>query len=79
MLFNDNAPAHSAICVCQFLAQKMVAVLDHPPYFRDLALADLFLFPRLKAAIIGARFANVNANQRSCDNRSAIDSTVGLC
>ena len=65
MLLHDNAPAHSAIHVHQFLAHKMVVVLDHPPYFRDLAPADLFLFPRLKPAIIGACFANVNANQRS--------------
>ena len=33
MLLHDNAPAHSVIRVRQFLAQKMVAVLDHPPYF----------------------------------------------
>ena len=61
MLLHDNAPAHSAIRVRQFLAQKMVAVLDHPPYSRDLAPADFFLFPCLKAAVKGARFADVNA------------------
>ena len=61
MLLHDNAPLHSAIRVRQFLAQKMVAVLDHPPYVPDLSPADLFLFPLLKAAMKGARFANVNA------------------
>ena len=50
MLFHDNASAHSEIIVRQFLAHKMVAVLDHPPYLTDLAPADFFLFPRLKAA-----------------------------
>ena len=39
----------------------MVAVLDHPPYSPDLAPADFFLFPRLNAAIEGARFADMNA------------------
>ena len=58
MLLHDNAPA---IRVRQFLAQKIVAVLDHPPYSPDLAAGDFFLFPRLKAAIKGARFADVNA------------------
>ena len=43
----------------------------------DLAPADFFLFPRLKAVIKGARFADMNAN-RWCDSRSAIDSTGGL-
>ena len=61
MLLQDNSPAHSSIRVRQFLAQKMVAVLDHPPYTPDLAPAEFFLFPRLKAAIKGARFADVNA------------------
>ena len=61
MLLQDNAHTHSAIRVRQFLAQKRVAVLDHPPYFPDLAPADFFLFPRLKAAIKGALFVDVNA------------------
>ena len=61
MLLHDNAPAHTTIRVSQFLAQKMVAVLDHPPYAPDLAPADFFLFPHLKATIKGAGFADVNA------------------
>ena len=32
MLIYDNAPTHSAIRVRQLLAQKMVAMFDHPPY-----------------------------------------------
>ena len=75
MLLHDNAPAHSAIRVRQLLAQKMVTVLDQPPYSPDLVLADFFLFPRLKATIKVARFADVNVFQRSFDNRSEIDST----
>ena len=60
MLLHDNATLHSVLRVCQFLAQKMVAVLDHPPYLPDLAPVNFFLFPRLKVAIKGARFADVN-------------------
>ena len=65
MLLHDNAPTHSAIRIRQFLAQKMVAVLYHPPYFysTELAPAEFFLFPRLNAAIKGARFVNVNATK----------------
>ena len=60
MLLQDNASEHSAIRVRQFLAQ-MVAVPDHPPYTLDLANADFFLFALLKAAIKGARFADMHA------------------
>ena len=60
MLPHDNVPAHSAIRLHQFLAQKMVAVLDHPPYSPQLAPADLLLFHRWKADIKDARCADVN-------------------
>ena len=60
MLLHDNAPTHISIRVRQFLAQKMVPVLDNPPYCPDLPPADFFLFPRLKAAIRGERIADVN-------------------
>lgn len=58
-LLHDNAPAHSAIIVHQFLAQHGVAVVDHPPYSPDLAPADFFLFPRLKGVMKGSRYADV--------------------
>ncbi|KAJ4448244.1 hypothetical protein ANN_10258 [Periplaneta americana] len=37
MLLHYNVPAHCAIRVRQFLAHKMVTVLEHPPYSSDLA------------------------------------------
>ena len=39
----------------------MVAVLEHPPYPIDLIPADFFLFLLFKAAIKGARVADINA------------------
>jgi len=45
----DNAPSHNATIVKQFLAQRKVTVLDHPPYSPDLAPADYFLFPKVKS------------------------------
>ena len=40
VVHHDNAPSHSAISVKQFLTEKQVAVLDHPPYSLNLALCD---------------------------------------
>ena len=37
-----NAPSHNATIVEQFLAQRQVTVLDHPPYSPDLATTDYF-------------------------------------
>ena len=53
-LLHDNAPSHNARIVKQFLAQRKVTVLDHPPYSPDLAHADYFLFRKVKSHLKGA-------------------------
>lgn len=64
-LLHDNAPAHTAILVAQFLAKRKVTVITHPPYSPDLAPADFFLFPKLKNAMKGGRFDDVPDIQRN--------------
>ena len=60
-----HAPAHAAIRVRQFLAQRSVTVINHPPYSPDLAPADFFLFPRLKIALKGTHFEDLYDIQES--------------
>ena len=65
LLHQDNAPAHNALSNRQFLAERNVAVLNHPPYSPDLAPCDFFLFPKLKEAIKGVRFPDVEAIKKA--------------
>ncbi|KAL4090659.1 hypothetical protein QTP88_025453 [Uroleucon formosanum] len=58
-LHHDNAPAHSALSIREFLADKKIPVVPHPPYSPDLAPCDFFLFPKLKFALKGQRFQDV--------------------
>ncbi|KAL4120451.1 hypothetical protein QTP88_013142 [Uroleucon formosanum] len=58
-LHHDNAPAHSALSIREFLADKKIPVVPHPSYSSDLAPCDFFLFPRLKSALKGQRFQDV--------------------
>jgi hypothetical protein len=58
-LLHDNAPAHKAASVCQFLTQKNVTTLYHPPYSSDLSPPDYFLFPKLKMKLKGLHFVVV--------------------
>jgi len=58
-LHDDNAPAHTAMSVQQFLAKNMT-VIPHPPYSPDLAPCDFFLFPRMKGQMKRKRFADVS-------------------
>jgi histone-lysine N-methyltransferase SETMAR len=37
ILHHDNAAAHKALSVKQFLAQKSITEMEHPPYSPDLA------------------------------------------
>jgi transposase len=59
ILHQDNAPAHTALSVKQFLAEKQIAMLEHPPYSPDPAPCDFFLFPKVKSVLKGTRFASV--------------------
>jgi hypothetical protein len=49
ILHHDNALAHDALAVWEFLAKKSTMKLDHPPYSQDMAPCDFF--PKLKTAL----------------------------
>jgi hypothetical protein len=51
-LDHDNAPAHTALSVREFLARK-ITVLGDPPYSLDLAPSDFFLFPKINEILKG--------------------------
>ncbi|GBM84179.1 hypothetical protein AVEN_61028-1 [Araneus ventricosus] len=54
-ILHDNAPPHRALIVQKYLARHSVTTLEHPPYFPDIAPADVYLFPRLKMKLKGHR------------------------
>ena len=64
LLHQDNAPAHNAPSIRQFLTERNVTVLDHPPYSPDLAPC-FFLFPKLKDLIKGVRFPDMEAIKKA--------------
>ncbi|KYM95644.1 hypothetical protein ALC62_13759, partial [Cyphomyrmex costatus] len=53
------------LIVKQFLATKNVTIIKHPPYSPDLAPADFMLFPKLKVALKGERFKDVESIQKN--------------
>ncbi|UYV74723.1 ABCA3 [Cordylochernes scorpioides] len=57
-LLHDNAPAHRAIIVQDYLAKHSVSVLPHPPYSPDIAPCDFFFFPKLKMMLKGRHFSS---------------------
>ena len=59
LLQDDNAPAHTALSIREFLAKKSIPVLPHPPYSPDLAPCDFYLFPNLKSKLKGHHFGTM--------------------
>jgi len=44
ILHHDNAPAHEALRVREYLAKNSITKMDHPPYTPDLVPCDFGLF-----------------------------------
>jgi len=60
ILHHDNAPAHTALSVREFLAAKQITVLEHPAYSPDLAPSDFCLFPKIKEILKGGHFDDID-------------------
>ena len=56
ILYHDNAPAHTAPSVREFLATKQITVLEHPAYSSHLAPSDISQIPKIKEILKGRHF-----------------------
>jgi len=59
ILRHNNAPAHSALIVREFLACNYNTVLKHPPHSPDIAPCDFFLFSKCKLVLRGRHLGDV--------------------
>ena len=66
VLQHNNALAHTALSIREFLVKKNIPVLPHPPYSPDLAPCDFYLFPKLKSKLKGHHFGTME-NTKNCD------------
>lgn len=64
-LLHDNAPAHRASQITDFLTKNQIFLLEHSPYSPDLAPCDYFLFPILHLAMKGKRYATIEVIKQS--------------
>ena len=65
MLHHDDVPAHASLLIHSYLAKQQASIVPHPPHSPDLAPADFFLFPRLKATLKGCRFQTIEEIQEN--------------
>ena len=64
-LLRDNSPSHNVAIVKQFLAQRKVTVLDHPPYSPELTPANYFLFQKVKFHLKERLFDSISDIQKA--------------
>jgi hypothetical protein len=77
ILHHDNAPAHRPLFK-QFLAQKSITELEHPPYSPALAPNASWLFPKIMSALKGRKFWDTENIKRKCENGTESYSTTGI-
>ena len=64
VVHHDNAPAHRAFSIVEFLTKFKIPVLPQPPYSPDIAPANFYLFSKLKFSLI----EDIQANPESVLN-----------
>ncbi|UYV71091.1 CLCN3 [Cordylochernes scorpioides] len=63
ILHHDNAPAHTALKISEFLQDHSTSVFPQPPYSPDLAPCDFFLFGKLKKKVKGSEISEHRRDQ----------------
>ena len=61
LLHHDNAPAHRSGVVMEYIDQKGIKLLPHPPYSPDLAPCDFWLNSFLKESLAGNSYSTRSA------------------
>lgn len=62
-LHQDNATPHTSNITLALIGESSINMVPHPPYSPDLAPCDFAIFPYLKKALRGQRFANIQEVQ----------------
>ena len=76
LLHHDNAPAHSSNLVQQFLTKHKIVQLRQPPYSPDIASCNFWMYLKLKMAVKGKRFDDIETIQSNARELKAISTSA---
>ncbi|PVD36263.1 hypothetical protein C0Q70_03241 [Pomacea canaliculata] len=65
LLHHHKAPAHNALSIMQFQAEKNIAGLEQPPYQPVLTSCEFYLFPKFKGIFKGTCFEGAEAIKKA--------------
>jgi hypothetical protein len=75
ILHHNNAPAQKVLSVEQFVAQKSIIGMEHPPCSPDLPPCAFRLFQKTKFALKGLRFQDNEDLQKKSDDTDSYSTT----
>ena len=88
ILHHDNAPIHKSVITKEYLEEKKIKTLKHPPYSPDLSPCDFWLFPTIKQRMRGInnytrdeiilRFKEELKQLEAKDFHKCFDTLIGL-
>ena len=55
----DNAPVHNSILITDYLTKMGIKTVPHPPYSRNLAPCNFWLFSKLKEKFRGCHYETI--------------------
>ena len=58
LLMQDNAPAQTSHVAVTAMTECGFEIFPHPPYSRDIAPYDFYLFPKLKFHLRGTQYGS---------------------
>ena len=70
-LHHDNAPAHSLLLICEFLAKTSTVIIPLPPYSPNMAPCDFFWVPKIKRTLKGRRLSSIDKIKKRLAERAA--------
>jgi hypothetical protein len=76
VLHHDNDPAHKALSIKEFLAQKSITETEYSPHSPSLAPNDFWLFPEIKSAL--DEDFRILKTSKICDDGNESHSTTGV-
>jgi hypothetical protein len=60
----------------QFLAQKLITEMDHPPSSPDLASNDFWLLPKIKSALQGQDFKILKTTKKKKKKKKIVTTAL---
>lgn len=76
-MYHDNAPMQFSLLIRDFSTKIPMKIIPKSSYSPDLALANFYLFPKIKIPTKEERFDDVEAIKKRIEGLPAVEAALG--